>query len=60
MMRGISQNICVRRSPGGDRHAEIAYQSQANLLESWSNNRVCVCETDNSGKTALKDTLRNG
>lgn len=46
-MRGISQNICVRRSPGGDRHAETAYQSQANLPESWSNNRVSVCGADN-------------
>ena len=46
-MRGISQNICVWRSPGDGRHAEIAYQSPANLPELWSNNRVTVCEADN-------------
>ncbi len=60
MMRGISQNICVWRSPGGGRHAEIAYQSPAISPELRSNNRVSVCEADNFRENCSENTLRNG
>lgn len=59
-MRGISQNICVWRLPGGGHHAEGAYQSPAIFPASRSNNRVSICKADKRRENCSENTLRNG